>query len=320
VLWESFGTSAAPSPGDIVSDVKYANEWITYTTTGTKGNAVIAAYDGENGSGNVLWSWHIWCTDQPAGQDYNNGAGTMMDRNLGATGTTVRSVEALGLLYQWGRKDPFLGAATMTPGTQVRAASTLPLESWNKTEVKDNSSEKDINLMFSIHNPTTFIYITSLCTTRDWYGRYGAHYNQNDTLWLDSGGKTMYDPCPEGWRVPDGGIWKKAFGVEDSFKDSLKFDKGYDFQSTTPSLVNSGICWYPAAGYVEDLEDAHATPSSVSNQLTDVTSGGYYWTSEVLFGESTYGAFLLYLSRPTVYTYIAADRARGRSVRCIKDE
>ena len=27
------------------------------------GSGVIAAYDGENGTGNILWSWHVWVTD-----------------------------------------------------------------------------------------------------------------------------------------------------------------------------------------------------------------------------------------------------------------
>ena len=36
----------------------------------------------------------------------------MMDRNLGATSATPGNVGSLGLLYQWGRKDPFLGSSS----------------------------------------------------------------------------------------------------------------------------------------------------------------------------------------------------------------
>lgn len=34
---------------------------VAANTTG--GNGVIAAYDGPDGTGNIVWSWHIWVTD-----------------------------------------------------------------------------------------------------------------------------------------------------------------------------------------------------------------------------------------------------------------
>ena len=110
ILWETFGTDTAPEPSDLISGVCYKDGYIAFKTADTfkEGNAVIAAKDA---SGNILWSWHIWLTDQPQAQVYNNDAGTMMDRNLGATSATPGDVGALGLLYQWGRKDPFLGSS-----------------------------------------------------------------------------------------------------------------------------------------------------------------------------------------------------------------
>ena len=115
VLWETFGTDTAPQPGDLIAQVSYDSDKNTIAfSTGAeflKGNAAIAAKDAE---GTILWSWHIWMTDKPEDQAYNNGAGTMMDRNLGATSATPGSVGALGLLYQWGRKDPFPGSSSIS--------------------------------------------------------------------------------------------------------------------------------------------------------------------------------------------------------------
>ena len=113
ILWETFGTDVTPMKGDLVDFVDYENEYVLFRTTPTfkEGNAVIAVRDD---LGNILWSWHIWLTDQPQGQEYYNGAGTMMDRNLGATSATPGYVVALGLLYQWGRKDPFLGSSSIS--------------------------------------------------------------------------------------------------------------------------------------------------------------------------------------------------------------
>ena len=121
VLWETFGTDEQPEVGSLVPFAVYKNGNITFGTPDQyrEGNAVIAAKDA---SGKILWSWHIWMTDQPQEHIYPNNAGTMMDRNLGATSAEPGSVGALGLLYQWGRKDPFLGSALITESTTPRFA------------------------------------------------------------------------------------------------------------------------------------------------------------------------------------------------------
>ena len=100
ILWETFGTSETPECLDLIKAVDYENGYLAFQTADTfkEGNAVIAAKDAD---GNILWSWHIWLTDQPQGQVYYNDAGTMMDRNLGSTSATPGDVGALGLLYQW---------------------------------------------------------------------------------------------------------------------------------------------------------------------------------------------------------------------------
>ncbi|MBQ7518151.1 MAG: hypothetical protein IJU13_06990, partial [Bacteroidales bacterium] len=93
VLWESFGTDETPTVGDIIEQVQYeaTTGKIVFSTPVTlkNGNAVIAAKDA---SGEILWSWHIWvCKDydpEATAQEYYNNAGTMMDRNLGATSAT----------------------------------------------------------------------------------------------------------------------------------------------------------------------------------------------------------------------------------------
>ena len=123
ILWETFGTSVAPVPTDLIKAFCYKDGYIAFQTADTykEGNAVIAAKDA---SGTILWSWHIWLTDQPQGQEYYNNAGTMMDRNLGATSATPGDVGALGLLYQWGRKDPFLGSSSISESIEAKSTIT----------------------------------------------------------------------------------------------------------------------------------------------------------------------------------------------------
>lgn len=81
------------------------DEKAVYFSTGEcQGNAAIAVCNGE---GEILWSWHIWVSDEPVGTSEGNGL-EWMDRNLGALSNRPDDIANRGMLYQWGRKDPFL--------------------------------------------------------------------------------------------------------------------------------------------------------------------------------------------------------------------
>ena len=62
--------------------------------------------------------------------------------------------------------------------------------------------------------------------------------------------KTVYDPCPAGWRVPDGGensIWAKALNTIESFYNiALQAGKGLNFSG---ALGADEIIYYPVSGY-----------------------------------------------------------------------
>lgn len=120
-----------------------------------------------------------------------------MDRNLGATSATPGDAGALGLLYQWGRKDPFLGSSSILPSTIAKSTITWP------SGVLSNSSTGTIE--YTIANPTTYLNFVN----NDWY--YNGSSSTYNTRWQSE--KTIYDPCPKGWRVPDGGsngVWVTA--------------------------------------------------------------------------------------------------------------
>ena len=76
-LWST--KNAAGNP--LVSEVSYKDGIVHFTSDGTEGNTVLAAFDAK---GEVIWSWHLWMTDQPELFAYDEG-GELMDRNLGAT-------------------------------------------------------------------------------------------------------------------------------------------------------------------------------------------------------------------------------------------
>lgn len=290
ILWESFGTSIAPGPCDLISEICCKNGFIILRTNNIykEGNAVVAAV---NASGEILWSWHLWLSDEPKEELYKNSAGIMLDRNLGATSTSATSAECLGLLYQWGRKDPFMNSSSIS--NRTIAKSTI---SWPSSE---NSSSKTGTIEYSIANPTTFIDSNhSMSCYDDWM------YKKDNTLWTED--KTIYDPCPPGYKVPDCGessIWYIA-----GFADNDKYNSSYKGRYFD---IENGTTWYPE-GYLY----------SVDGYLT--TGGGRYWSSTPA-GRSSY--FLYFTSsvvEPVYYdkglsSYGAGNRASACSVRCVKE-
>lgn len=273
VLWESFGTDVKPKVGDIVKDVEYKDGYVSFATANplNNGNALIAVKDADD---NILWSWHIWvCKDYTPTKEnqhvYNNNAGIVMDRNLGATSATPGDIHALGLLYQWGRKDPFLSAGSLpskidgiaidegddlygsgeASNSCTVAASTLewpqPVEATAQTGIED-----------AVKNPTTLFKTDS----NDWT-KVDA-----DTRW-NTYTKTEYDPCPAGWRVPPekneysnyNTIWDIAFDTSGIWRNPSNWDKtslGMDFAKTDKKLGKAGSIWYPAAGGRENRTGA----------------------------------------------------------------
>ena len=291
VLWESFGTSEEPTKGDVVASVSCGDGLIAFSTPETlhNGNAVIAAKDA---SGKVLWSWHIWVCEgynpNETGQDYYNAAGTMMDRNLGALSTEAGTVEALGLLYQWGRKDPFLGSSRIAYETlehSVKAASTLV---WPDAVASDATTGK---VEYAVANPTTFIKRNA--NNHDWY--YSGDASTDNARWGEE--RIFFDPCPAGWCVPDVRVWVNAWNRSYAWDDTKK---GGNF---THKFGDSASIWYPAAGNFDD-----------NAYLALVGVMGFWWSCT----PHGYKAYSLCVREAKTETESLSGRGYAHSIRCVK--
>ena len=263
VLWESFGTDEMPNVGDLIASVSYENGYVRFSTPENfrDGNALIAA---KNSKGAILWSWHIWCAEEGwKEQVYYNNAGTMMDRNLGATSAIPNAEGSLGLMYQWGRKDPFMGPA-QSSGIMAQATGSW---SYGYSNTK----------MWHDDNPMTFD------------GGSGSYANGWDSE------KTIWDPCPSGWRIPDGsdnGIWATAAGSA--------FSNGHATQNFSGIFGNDEVIWYPKAGRIS------------GRAFYDVFTSGYYWSCSdynILYKYS----FIINSSSTVI------SNSNGASVRCCKE-
>lgn len=184
--------------------------YITFEVGEARGNAVIAALDAD---GAIAWSWHIWMPEEKITSVHTTTGYDLMTMNLGAINNTPGDAASYGMLYQWGRKDPFPAAATLTGNTSTLSAPMYDIDgkevklaysSWNNTT--------DNNLAFAIANPMTVLSnYSQYSTSRDWLA---ADLSDN-SLWgnpegdardaangfPNKGRKTCYDPSPAGWRV-----------------------------------------------------------------------------------------------------------------------
>lgn len=279
VLWETFGTDVMPNVGDLIAETGYKNGYVYFSTPETfaNGNASIAV---RNSKGVILWSWHIWCSEEGWNDHiYANNAGTMMDRNLGATSATPGDVGAFGLLYQWGRKDPFMGSCANSGTTFAASTGT-----WNTV-----SSPSSMD--YAEENPMTFI-------KSNWFGGSvpGNAWHTSEST------KGLYDPCPVGYRVPDGGengFWATAY-----IKTLGAAQNGMYWLLADGEMK----AWYPAAGY------------QVDGSLTNVGGTGYYWSASPYKETSTNSHILMfYNSGTTVYPTYGIHRYIGNSIRCVKE-
>ena len=326
VLWESFGTATAPRACELISATWYKDDYAIFNVPADfkEGNALIAA---KNSDGEILWSWHIWLlSSQPEEHVYANDAGIMMDRNLGALSMVKGDAKGFGLLYQWGRKDPFPGSANLdgTTGVATTGKSFLDVATQEKGTIR-----------YATQNPQTFLiqesngFVDWLYPTSD--GKY------DDSRWMSE--KTKYDPCPPGWRVPDGGpdgIWalaglpeSGAISRENIFPDPVNRPNDYYQQLTlypypvedkelggfTVLAENAGEdAWYPCAG---GINSAELVFSSVGRE-------GYYWSATSCKNANVYGLNFYYYNDTKaegafVFGSAMLPRTSGNSVRCCKE-
>ena len=199
---------------------------VAANTTG--GNGVIAAYDGPDGTGNIVWSWHIWVTDykpdargdeqvlEPVNKrkllfSLNNASVLpMMDRNLGAMAgyvdeaptSFVEMSKTNGFHYQWGRKDPFPSNYTTKKISKIsdKNSSTPPEGMLNRygadgiKYVVNGGQSGTISLQASCQQPLVFY-------ASGGQGPAWTNVSSSSFAGWDESVKPVWDPCPAGWRV-----------------------------------------------------------------------------------------------------------------------
>ena len=213
-----------------------------------------------------------------------------MDRNLGACELINYPDQVSGLYYQWGRKEPFFHA------NGVETASRFTL-------VANNATDGDV--AYAVKHPTTFITSTGAANFEhnDWLPN--AMHNNN--LWGKK--KTIYDPCPAGYRVAD----------QEAFANVI---------SATPTVMAASTSAAVSGGGTTQLQymlDGVKTQFPCSGYLLynagkrhDRNKSGRVWTVASGTEDSSKSKALSYETTGKDVKMIEAERALAIPVRCQK--
>ena len=291
---------------ELVEQVALVNGRVQVKMGRSRGNALIAVYDKANPNAEdakVLWSWHLWCTPVPqiieytaprTGHEY-----TIMDRNVGATTSTLGLVTTQGLQYQFGRKDPFTTSLDYDEEVavflrNVRSDSLPHLFSY----------EEPLTIAQAIGKPDVFIHRMNLsggkwCETSEMKYLWGNPEGQVE-YFPSLTVKTIYDPCPIGYKVPP----------VDALILQMKSYSQYE---------HGGIYYAGEEGDNTKLINMPAVHSAYYAYGTSIA----YWTSSD-FGKpnSTFewGEFgVMHTYYPGSYTLRYNAFARPGSIRCVKE-
>lgn len=259
------------------------------------GNAVVAV---TNETGVVLWSWHLWFapksvlstinhtsrdkeykfTSETLGWRYTKWMGATAERKVsvkleqeGPDGkketATVLLVQHAGIadqegnatMYQWGRKDALPGVDGIS-GYSADNFTKLPDQGENQEPYRSRMLTRTIGR--GIQFPGTFLPEVGA-------GKLGWQYKQYINLWSvnnnDRNGKTrdvvktIYDPSPVGFQIPD------PYAFDNFNTTNASWNKGFTFKLSSNEKI-----FFPAGG---------ARDMSQNGKLVAVGTGAYFWTA-----------------------------------------
>lgn len=293
LLWESRHDGDKTMSREIIDGTPiYKGGYIAFSTGRSEGNALIAVADIQ---GNILWSWHIWVTDNEITvHDHINPEGEVtaqiMDRNLGALNNIPMDLANRGMHYQWGRKDPF----TPVRSPYYAGTESRDLPEYNETNYSLgngsgvwefqgtalNISTPPGNIPYAVAHPMRFLMPYNSQGAAHWYSTGTDDASSRSQLWSET--KTIFDPCPPGYRVPGKRLWgipsgntSVSYGGGREEYDETGINERYEWNVEK----DCGRVWRRTGDYYPLVGNVYYT--SINGTTHNYSGGlGQYWTCE----------------------------------------
>ncbi len=279
-----------------ISGVSLVKGKVLFTAEKNVGNAMIAVFDG---AGTVLWSWHIWGVGDtmPEDEEVSSQATisekstlkvkyAVMDRTLGALSRT----SYFTTLYQWGRKDPIPNSTVYyVDGQAAEIEATYP--------VHKPGSAADATILTSVQHPECIIDDYKEGLPVDWLAsnktnNYNLLWGDNNTTYVFNkskpaagkgwtNGKTIYDPCPSGYRVSSKFAWTGFCGSSSGdtknidYINFVKYENGYYFKKNSSDGVGT---YFPMTGS-RGCKTGSLWVGSGASAYSSLNHDASYWAS-----------------------------------------
>lgn len=312
---------------ELVEQVALVNGRVQVKMGRSRGNAVIAVYDKANPNAEdakVLWSWHLWCTPVPQIIEYTASRYTgneykVMDRNLGATTSTPALGTTQGLRYQFGRKDPFSGSLTYD------GVKTILYDVRSSASEVESTNDESVTVAKSINTPNILRLRggmgISWCETSDMKYLWGN--TETDNYYYPSSTiKTIYDPCPVGYKVPPADVllvlckgnektyicWATDSEIEKGFYIKSRDKYGTTFYCDNAGVDDTKLIYLPETYYPKW-------------QAGDLYSFGEYWTSAPHWtdNKTRWGYMFTFTCNGSYMLPNNISMANTASIRCVKE-
>lgn len=270
----------------LISEVSVDGDYLNFNVgTFNPGNALIAVKDG---SGNILWSWHIWATENDLSGttviDTGDHTYTVAPVNLGWVPTEGGGKQGYCPYYQWGRKDPFIPST----GSENTNHTVYNINNIIITGIT-NTNNKTVTIADNIKNPMCHNYNSSTdgpCNTT-YYNMWDAQNTSTGDNIATATKKTIYDPCPPGFCVPTANLYNYIKANYSSYFAWDSTNKGRLWSKDSPNV------FFPVTGF----RNLYRTIGSVGDD-------GDYWSATP--GSTNLGRNLVFTSNTMGF---------GRSVR-----
>ena len=319
-------TTLSPSSAEILwqtDTAVVANAWYSDGLMAVKvtdyGNAVVAA---KNSAGEILWSWHIWFPEDEIYSITSTRGYEVMNMNLGSVhegSYPISDAADLGLLYQWGRKDPFPSGGELDSDDAIiydTDSNYVYISSISGGSIAD-----------AIANPSSILLDTGsgdwLSTSNDylWGNPEGNEADEDGYYCVNLGEKTIYDPCPAGWQVACADVFN---GIGTEFGTVTDYELFNVVDMAGDGVVDADdftYGWFANMGGSPNFLPAAGRYDGSTGVLGSVGTLATYW-SNAPASDSTTGSAFCALDADVSYISIDTDlgRANACSVRCVKEE
>ena len=305
------------------------------------GNAVVAVTKSDGvGSKTVLWSWHLWFAPKDAldkikvtnhqNKDYyftketlgwkliqwrsstytsartvkvkveqtvaNNGAKAYTVINITQNPGGVR--KGATTLYQFGRKDAFPGVAK----ADLASNSHFTENAGDNMSIENGIQHPDLYYTWGSNWENNYSYNNLWSADNTARG-----FNDNSVV------KTVYDPCPVGFKMPASNAFTgfTTTGQNSSTQSELNIEDSQTFQNNLghnfwTNSSKTATIYFPASGCRDNSDGS----------LSTIGIFGSYWSA--YYNVSNYGCFLIFYSG-LVNPLYAGIRANGFAVRPVAE-